>query len=385
MSRIVIIGAGLSGLSIGWYLARSGAQVTVLDRGKAGQEASWAAAGMLAPQVEAEPGEEALLPLLLHSRAAWPGFAAELEAASGLSVDYRKEGTLVVAVDRDDAEALAFQRDFFLGQGLAVEWLSSREVQRKEPYLARRVTAGLYSPSDHQVDNRKVVEALKVALEAAGGQLREDCAVQEILTAAGQVSGLRTDDGEISADCVVLAAGAWSRNIAGIPEAARPPVRPVKGQMAAVQMPPENPLLRHVVWIPDGYLVPRLDGRLIIGGTVEEMGFDRSMTAGGVMEVLRNAWEALPGIYDLPLVETWSGFRPTSRDDAPILGACALPGLVMATGHHRQGVLLAPATAEAISAYLLTGALPEVARPFTIDRFAARPAVGAHQLGARAS
>jgi glycine oxidase len=155
--------------------------------------------------------------------------------------------------------------------------------------------------------------------------------------------------------------------------------------MAAVKMPAEAPLLRHVVWIPDGYLVPRLDGRLIIGGTVEEMGFDATLTAGGIMEVLRNAWEALPGIYDLPLIETWSGFRPTSRDDAPILGASALPGLVMATGHHRQGVLLAPATAEAVSAYVLKGALPEVAQPFTMARFASPRVTDLASVGARAS
>jgi len=382
---IAIVGAGLSGLSVGWYLARRGVEVTLFDSGRAGQGASWAAAGMLAPQVEAEPGEESLLPLLLHSRAAWPAFAAELEAASGQKLDYRDDGTLMVALDRDDAERLAFQRDYFTDQGLSVEWLSSREVQRLEPYLTRRVTAGLRSPLDHQVDNRKVVAALKAAFLAAGGHLRENCAVQEILTTGGKLSGLGTAEGEVSADCVVLAAGAWSHDIAGLPAAARPPVRPVKGQMAAVQMPAAAPLLRHVVWIPEGYLVPRLDGRLIVGGTVEEMGFDESLTAGGVMEVLRNAWEALPGIYDLPLIETWSGFRPTSRDDAPILGPCALPGLVMATGHHRQGVLLAPVTAEAVSAYILEGALPAVARPFTMARFAAPSVKTREQRGARAS
>lgn len=384
-TAIAIVGAGLSGLGIGWYLARAGAEVTVFDSGAAGQGASWAAAGMLAPQVEAEPGEEMLLPLLLHSRAAWPAFAAELEAASGQAVDYRDEGTLVVALDRDDAERLAFHRDYFKDQGLSVDWLSSREVQRREPHLTRRVTGGLLSPLDHQVDNRKVVLALKAAFLAAGGRLLEHCPVEEILTAGGRVSGLATAAGETASDCVVLAAGAWSHDIPGLPAAGRPPVRPVKGQMAAVKMPAEAPLLRHVVWIPDGYLVPRLDGRLIIGGTVEEMGFDATLTAGGIMEVLRNAWEALPGIYDLPLIETWSGFRPTSRDDAPILGASALPGLVMATGHHRQGVLLAPATAEAVSAYVLKGALPEVAQPFTMARFASPRVIDLASVGARAS
>lgn len=382
---IVIIGAGICGLGIGWQLAKAGRKVTVVERGEAGRATSWAAAGMLAPQVEAEPGEEALLPLLLESRALWSEFAAELAEDGGMAVDYRTEGTLVVALDRDDQARLDFLATYYREQRLEVEVLTGREILRREPYLSRRVVGGLFSPLDHQVDNRKVVEAMKRAFLAQGGILRESCPVLRLDVAAGRVEGVVVDDGLITAEAVVLATGPWARELAGLPADLLPPVRPVKGQMAAVRMDPGEPLLRHVVWIPDGYLVPRHDGRLLIGGTAEDVGFDDALTAGGVMEILRNAWEALPGIYDLPLVETWTGYRPTSRDDAPILGPSGLEGLVYALGHHRNGILLAPVTARAIARYLLEGELPASARPFTMARFRAddRPPVlsGAGQAG----
>ncbi|MGE0748407.1 MAG: glycine oxidase ThiO [Rhodospirillales bacterium] len=368
---IAIVGGGVCGLAVGWRLAQAGRAVTVIERGRAGQGATWAAAGMLAPQVEAEPGEETLLPLLLESRAMWADFAAELEAASGLPVGYRREGTLVVAIDRDEHARIRDRMDYLSRLGLALEWLSGYEARRHEPHLSRTVTGAIYSPLDHQVDNRKVAPALCAAFRAAGGTLLEDTDVLELLHDGARVTGVRLADRTIAAATVVLAAGAWSRNVPGLPTESRPPVRPVKGQMLAVAMDPRAPLLRHVIWGRKGlYMVPRDDGRLIVGATVEEMGFDTGMTAGGVLDLLRNAWETVPGIYDLPLAETWAGLRPASRDDAPILGPAPLDGLVMATGHHRNGILLAPITARAVADCVLTGALPEVARPFTLARFA---------------
>ena len=210
---------------------------------------------------------------------------------------------------------------------------------------------------------------MRGAFVAAGGTLEEHRPVISLAWEAGRVVGVETEAGTVAAEAVVLATGPWARELPGLPQAYLPPVRPVKGQMAAVRMPEAEPMLRHVVWIPDGYLIPRRDGRLLIGGTVEDVGFDVSLTAGGIMEILRNAWEALPGIYDLPLVETWVGFRPTSRDDAPILGPSGVDGLVYATGHHRNGILLAPVTAKFIASYIETGVLPESARPFTMARF----------------
>lgn len=368
---IVIIGGGICGLSIGWHLARAGRAVTVLDRAEAGRGATWAAAGMLAAQIECEPGEETLLPLLLESRRLWPAFARELEDAAGMGVDLRAEGTLAVALDRDDTEGLKFTYDYHRGLGLEMKWLSGAEARAMEPGLSPRVAAGVFSPQDHQVDNRKVAEALKRAFKAAGGVLREHLGVDEILVSERRVIGVRAGSGVIEADAVVLAAGAWSRDIAGVPESLRPPVRPVKGQMVSVRMPADAPLIRHVVWGPGAYLVPRRDGTLLLGATVEEQSFDASLTAGGVYEILRRAWETLPGVYDLPVAEMWAGFRPTSRDDAPLLGPTPIEGLVMATGHHRNGILLAPVTARAIGAFLLTGRLPEEARPFQPSRFAA--------------
>lgn len=372
---IVIVGGGICGLAIGWRLAQAGAPVTVLERGEAGMEATWAAAGMLAPQIEAEHGEEVLLPLALASRALWPDFAKELKSATGIDTDYRTEGTLLVALDRDDREHLEHRYDYFRTLDLEIEMLSGYQARQREPHLARGVTGALYSPEDHQVDNRKVAIALKAALVSAGGILREGVEVEEIVYSGGRVTGVIAGAGEIDATTVVLAAGAWSRNLPGIPDAARPPVRPLKGQMLAIQMDPGAPLLKHVVWgpgnaiVPAIYLAPKSDGRLIVGATVEEMGFDTGLTAGGMLELLRYAWETLPGIYDLPLVESWAGLRPASRDDAPILGASGVDGLVMATGHHRNGILLAPITATVIADYILEGKLAAIAQPFLLERF----------------
>ena len=384
-----IIGAGVSGLGIGWRLAAAGCKVDVYDRAeKPGRAASWAAAGMLAASAEAEPGEEMLLALDLESQRMWPGFAAEQEAASGISVEYRDEGILIVALDRDDAEALRFNYDYQRGQGLNVEWLSGRDARKREPFLSPNVCAGVYSPGDHQVENRRLVDGLVHAFRAVGGTLITGTEIAAVDIAAGRVRGLVPAGSEESRsyDVVVIAAGAWSRAIEGLPDALRPPVRPLKGQMLALQMDPQDPLLRHVVWAPGVYLVPRNDGRLLIGATVEEKGFDATLTAGGMLDLLRDTWEALPGVTELPIVETWVGHRPSSRDDAPILGPTPVEGLVMATGHHRNGILLAPVTADAVSHYILQGEVLPAIAPFSIDRFARkanrpRPAAAGANLG----
>lgn len=369
---MAIIGAGICGLAIGWRLAAAGAAVEVYERGTAGRGATWAAAGMLAAAAEAEPGEEALLGLTLEARDRWPDFAKELAAAAGgRDLGYRDEGTLIVAPGRDDAARLAATTDYQLGLGLPLERLSPAAARRREPFLGPNLAAAVYSPHDHQVDNRQVAEALRSAFLAAGGRLHEDCPVCGLDLAGGRVAGLWAGGRRVAAEVVVLAAGAWSQQIEGLPPAARPPVRPVKGQMLALAMDPQRPLLRHVLWAPGLYLVPRRDGRLLVGATVEEKGFDPSLTAGGLFALLEAAWRALPAVEELAVQEMWVGFRPTSRDDAPILGPGPVDGLVLATGHHRNGILLAPVTADAVSRYILRGSLPEAARSFTIKRFAA--------------
>ena len=367
--RVAIVGGGVIGLSIGWRLAAAGCTVDLYEKDEAGRGASWAAAGMLAAGVESEPGEEALLPLARASQELWPDFARELEAASGIDVGYRDEGTLVVALTRDDAERLRFTFDLQRRLGLEIEWLAGAEARRREPYLSPRVVAACFSPRDTQVDNRRVVAALAVAFRGAGGRLHERSGVEAIDVADGVATAVVVAGERRPADLVVLAAGAWAQEIPGVPPAARPPVRPVKGQMLAVRMDETAPLLRHVVWAPKAYLVPRRDGRLIVGGTVEERGFDRALTAGGVLALLDGAWRALPGIEELPIEEMWVGFRPGSRDDAPILGTCAVDRLILATGHHRNGILLTPITADTVSRLILTGKTPDAIRPFGLARF----------------
>lgn len=369
---VVIVGAGVIGLGIAWRLAQRGAAVIVFDQGAAGAGASHAAAGMLAACAEAEPGEEALVALGRSSQSLWPAFTAELEQATGLSVDLRHEGTLVVALTADDQARLRHQLQFQTSIGLPLGWLSAAEARQREPHLAG-VAGAVFSPEDHQVDNRKLVGALRSAAAAAGAVIREHAAVERIVVIQGRATGIRLGDGtEVAADVVVVAAGAWSRSIAGVPPEMRPPVRPVKGQMLALRM--DAPLVSHVVWAPNVYLVPRRDGRLILGGTVEEKGFDATLTAGGVLALLEAAWRVLPAIEELPIEETWVGHRPGSRDDAPILGLSPVTGLVYATGHYRNGILLAPVTADAIARLVLDGEVDPAIRPFGIARFAAAQA-----------
>jgi glycine oxidase len=367
--KTVVIGAGVIGLGIAWRLAQAGCTVEVYDRAAAGHGASWAAAGMLAAAVETEPGEERLLALTLESQRLWPDFARELEAAADTLVDYRDEGTMVVALTHDDAAQLRHTYEFQKALGLDLAWLSGGEARRREPHLRPGLAAAVWSPRDHQIDNRRLAVALAAAFRRAGGALHEHCPVREIALEGAHVCGVVTAAGFAAADIVVLAGGAWSRDIGGIPRALLPPVRPIKGQMLALRMEQAAPLLRHVIWAPRAYLVPRRDGRLIIGGTVEERGFDDTLTAGGLLALLEGAWRAVPAIEELAVAETWVGFRPGSRDDMPMLGPAGLDGLVVATGHHRNGILLTPVTAAAISAYVLTGHLPELLQPFTPERF----------------
>jgi glycine oxidase len=287
-----------------------------------------------------------------------------------MSVELRREGTLMVALTRDDAAQLRFTYDFQRAQGIGLEWLTPTAARQREPHLHPQLAAAVYCAADHQVDNRRLVHALKQALLAAGGRLHEHAEVRAISIVGGRVTGVRLADAAHDAEIVVVAAGAWSGAIAGLPAEVRPPVRPVKGQMLAVRMDPAAPLLRHVVWTPKVYLVPRQDGRLVIGGTVEERGFNADLTAGGVLALLEGAWRAVPAVEEAPIDEMWVGFRPGSRDDAPLLGPTEVEGLIMATGHYRNGILLTPVTAELVSRYILSGEVDPMMRAFALDRFA---------------
>ncbi len=322
---VAIIGGGVIGLSIGWRLAMAGCAVDVFERSTAGSGASGAAAGMLAAGLEAEPGGEALLDLARRSQDLWPDFARALSQAAGMDVGYRDQGTLAVAFTRDDAEQLRFTVAFQRRLGIILEMMTGAAARDVEPRLHPGIVGAARCSRDHQVDNRLVVTALKRALEAAGGRLHEHCEAA-LDMAAGRFAGVIVGDRAHRAEIVVLAAGAWSRGIGGLPPELRPPVRPIKGQMLALKMAPEDPLIRHVVWSPRAYFVPRRDGRLLIGATVEERGFDPSLTAGGIYALLESARRTIPGTEELAIDEIWSGFRPGSRDDAPILGPTAIVG-----------------------------------------------------------
>jgi glycine oxidase len=370
--KVAIIGAGAIGLGIGWRLAAAGAMVDIFERGEAGRGASWAAAGMLAADLEAEPGEERLHALNQGSVRRWPAFAEELEAAAGFDVELRREGTLSVASTADEAELLRHQGEYQRGIGIELQWLTASELRRREPRLAPGIVAAAFSPRDLQVNNRRLTAALETAFRRAGGRLHPQASVSSISIENGRATGVRSGGELCGADVIVLAAGAWSREIGGIPQDALPPVRPIKGQMLALRMDPSAPLIQHVIWAPGVYLVPRRHGTLIAGATVEERGFDPSLTAGAMLSLLHAAWRVLPDIAELAIAETWSGFRPGSPDDAPILGPSAIDGLVLATGHHRNGILLTPVTADEICRCVLDGRASETIRPFGVDRFRAK-------------
>lgn len=380
-SDVLVVGGGIIGLVTAWRAAQRGLRVSVLDP-EPGGGAAQVAAGMLAAVTELHYGEEALLGLNVASAARYPGFAAELEAAAGADIGFRACGTLAVALDADDRAHLRELHALHLRSGLESQWLTGRECRRLEPMLAPGVRGGLRADGDHQVDPRRLAAALLRACERAGVVFRRAWA-ERLSVVRGRATGIVLRDGrELAADHVVLAGGSRSGQLAGLPEEVVPPVRPVKGQVLRLTVPPAYaPFLtrtvRAVVRGSHVYLVPRENGELVIGATSEEMGWDTTVTAGGVYELLRDAHELVPGLTELPLTETRAGLRPASPDNAPLLGPTALPGLHLATGHHRNGVLLTPVTGEVMAEVLTGGELPEVARPFTPHRFS--PAASATQ------
>ncbi|MFD5317331.1 glycine oxidase ThiO [Streptomyces sp. NPDC127098] len=372
---VLVVGGGVIGLVTAWRAAGRGLRVAVVDP-EPGRGAAWVAAGMLAAVTELHHGEEALLDLNLASAARYPAFAAELTEAAGADIGYRDCGTLQVALDADDRAELRELELLRRRCGLAASWLTGRECRRLEPMLAPRVRGGLRVDGDHQTDPRRLAAALRTACERAGVVFHRDEA-RELTVVGDRATGVvLAGGGRLGAGQTVLAAGCRSGELAGLPPEvrARVPVRPVKGQVVRLRVPPGyapflSRTVRAVVRGAQVYLVPRLSGELVIGATTEELGFDTTVTAGGVYQLLRDAHELLPGITELPLVETLAGLRPATPDNAPLLGPSGLEGLHLATGHGRNGVLLTPITGEALAESLTTGELPDYARPFTAGRF----------------
>lgn len=383
----VIIGAGVIGLSAAWRAAQRGLSVAVADP-RPGSGATNVAAGMLTPVSEAAYGEEPLLRLGLASLERYPAFTAELAGQTGEPTGFRATGTLEVAYDADDLAVLHRLHDFQRSLGVPAERVTMSEARALEPMLAPSVRGGLHVPGDGSIDPRLLARALLSAVSRAGVTLHPQQVAEITVSAAPghRATGVRLADGtELPAGTVVLAAGWQSASIGGLPEDAVPPVRPVKGQVIRLRGPREPALItRSVRGIVHGssiYLVPRENGDIVIGATQEEMGADTRTTAGGVWELLRDARELVPGITELEFTGAIAGLRPGSPDNAPILGPSSLPGLVLATGHFRSGVLLAPVTADVIAEYLETKRLPQIAAPFTAARFASAAGPGPAHAG----
>lgn len=376
-SDVVVVGAGVIGLSVAYRARLAGFTVSVVDDqpgAEPGVKASMTAAGMIAPITEMHYGEGELLKLNLASARRYPALVEELREATGHDVGYRTCGTLFTAFDSDDNAAVGELHQFALENGLAVERLRARECRQLEPMLAPSVRGGMLVASDHQLDPRALLAALLAAATDAGVDIHRD-RVAEVLHGADRVSGVRLRSGEVvSSGAVVIAAGAWSGAIEGIPDEFRPPIRPVKGQLLRMRRPLAGEFLtRTVRGLVQGqpiYLVPRADGRLIVGATSEEQGFDGRVTAEAVYTLLRDARLLVPGITECEFVEVSTAFRPGTPDNAPLIGRYGPEGLIWATGHYRHGVLLTPITAETITAVLRGEVVPAEADPFTPDRFA---------------
>jgi glycine oxidase len=360
---VVVVGAGVLGSSVALRLAQAGREVLVLERAIPGAEASSAAGGILSPGVEAiEPGP--FYGLCRASLERYPAFVRDVEALSGMSVAFRTLGTLEIALDDDHAKVLAARAEKIQRHGLPVEVLEPDAVRRLEPGISKEARGALYFADESSLDPRLLGRAVYVATARAGATFVTG-QVRRIVFEGGRAVGVEHDAGRIEAKRVVLAAGAWSQRVEGngLPPGS---VRPVRGQIALLDTRP--PLLSRAVFSGHGYVVPRPDGRILVGSTMEEVGFEKAVTAGGLRHVLDVTIGIAPALAEAPVVDTWSNFRPASPDGEPILGEGAVEGLLYATGHTRNGILLTPVTADAVAALVLGRAPPVDLAPFSPAR-----------------
>ena len=360
---VVVVGGGVIGLACAWRLAQRGAEVAVLDKGYPGQGATRVAAGMLAPVGELTFGEPELLELTLAAARLYPEFVAELEAATGQSTGYERLGALHVALDRDEAAQLRRVHDLQRSLDLEAEWLSTRQCRELEPGLAPSFHGGVLAAGEAAIDPRALTEALVAACAGEGVEIRAGCEVVGTIVEDGRLSGVQVkkradwgkmhvthteSDRDFRGETILLAAGAMSGAAEWLPEELRPSVRPVKGQVVELRRRDGEAPARQILASERVYLVPRSDGRLIVGATVEERGFDTTVSAGGVQELLREAYRLLPDLAEMEFVRAEAGLRPGTPNNLPLVGPGAIDGLVLATGHFRNGILLAPLAAEAV-------------------------------------
>lgn len=368
-AEVAIIGGGVIGLAVARALALRGVRdLLLIERLSLGAEASSAAAGMLAPQAEANRAHEFFY-LTCQSRDMYPAFAAALLDETGIDIELETTGTLYLAFTGNDAEELQKRYEWQTKAGLPIEKLNAQAVRELEPAINEDVHAALKFPLDTQVENRRLISALTLANERLGVCMETGTAVTSLKIEHDRVSGVETSRGFISADAVVIAGGAWS-SLLGAGDKALPQLRikPVRGQMLCFQ--PSLPLARHVIYSPRGYVVPRRDGRLLAGSTSEHAGFEKQVTAAGVQQILAAALEISPRIASLPLTDAWAGLRPRAADTLPVLGPCAeIAGLYYATGHYRNGILLTPITGELIAGAIVDRTFPAALQIFSPDRF----------------
>ena len=362
---MVIIGGGVIGLSCALRLRQAGRSVTVVERTAFGAEASWAAAGVLAPQAEAS-GDGPFLELCLASRALHDSFADELRELSGQEVGFLRSGALEIAFDEAESTHLDAVEKRQRARNLDVERLTPRHLALLEPSLSPRVISALRFPGDAQIDARKLVTALEAAVRKLGVILRIG-EVTDLLEERGRCLGVRVEGAPLEAGVTVLAAGAWSALLPDLLPSGL--VEPVRGQL--LQLETRRPPLSHVVFGAGGYLVPRADGRTLVGSTMERVGFDKRVTASEIRQLLERAERVVPSLRDARFADCWAGFRPATPDLLPLLGEGPLAGLLLATGHYRNGILLAPVTAQIVAAQVAGESPPVDLAPFGVARFAA--------------
>lgn len=368
-ATVAIIGGGVIGLTIARALALRGVRgVMIVERGNLGAESSWAAAGMLAPQAEANRAHE-FFQLTCTSRDIYPAFAAELLAETGIDVELDSAGTLYLAFTDADVEELEKRYAWQHAAGLPIEKLSAVDLRQLEASISENVRAVLRFPFDTQVENRRLISALIAANKRLGIRMQTETAVTSLKIERERVTGIETSRGSIATDCVVIAAGAWSSQIpAGDRTLPDLRIKPVRGQMLCFES--HSPVPHHVIYSPRGYIVPRRDGRMLAGSTTEHAGFDKQVTTDGIQTILSAAVEISARVSSLSLKDSWAGLRPRAADTLPVLGPCGeLAGLHYATGHYRNGILLAPITGELIASAILDKVFPATLEIFSPDRF----------------
>ena len=368
-AEVVIIGGGVIGLTIARALAQRGVRdLMLIERGRPGAEASWAAGGILAPQVEVDRHDE-FFQLACASRDLYPDFAASLKEETGVDVELDTTGTLCLGVTPKDEAELRHRYEWQQGEGLEIEWLKGDEARRVEPCVSANVSCALRFPNDFQVENRRLIGALVRANEELGVQFVTGSNVNAIRIEHQRVRGVETSYDFVATPIVIVAAGAWASLIKS-PDAKLPPIKiePVRGQMICFAAQPE--ITSHVLYSSRGYLVPRRDGRLLAGSTAEYVGFDKSTTVAGIDAIKSMALEIAPETAGLSMIDSWAGFRPRAKDGLPVLGSCSgMEGLFYATGHYRNGILLAPITGKVIADAIVDGVVPDHLRAFSPNRF----------------